>query len=1684
MDKPTSKVICTPRNFKRFAERFKEENRGQGPYVAALGEPSPYVPVRPGMHDFSEVPNYGYAVSDPLYDPNVFAMEKIYLYVEPLTIEEETIVPDTSPHAKEGAMISQKTQRQTFDWTSAGKAAFVRALELFEKRDRDDRAKRDQCVARLLEQLSPESRTLLNNMKGAAEAIDRNELWTIFNSLLPQSHNQVSTSAVAKRTRDLLSSVQSTSLPAFIEAFARDASQFASDWESPDYPGYIRTDALLRNVFVEAVRAGTEFPLLQPSLEQLSLHSGDHRAASLSAAQEYLSSFYIRNKPTVPIEETVAFKGALEIPGNDCACCSKSSCVSHAELVKILAKLPKPPRVPLLMDSQGHPRFCQSCILSPPPCACGGSRAYPFHKFCAECFRKANPRRSRGRRDSGSDAKAQLATTPCSPPQTTTVTVSPVHDSSRPHPPVSSHPHPHPPWSNPYSGLPPHGYAPPLHHPYYSPRPPPSPEDDALSDYHAAPSPHHHLYLACCPAGTALSDEIGPSRCPLHVPSPVALHAPGTINLDEHPERGTYFIDSGASMHCTDTLSHLMNVRCLAQPITLKGIGQGSASFTHVGDLPWLPPGLRSCFFSPTLGARLISLAYLCRNSRTHFYNIPGDVDSLVIMVDGAHLATCTRSDNNLYPFPSIGRGTFYPPPGGVAPAAFAASPMPLRQLTPEQRSRCDAVERLLEMYCRPSDEALARTISFGGLGSHAAGLTPHDVYLNRLLRGPDVHRAQGRVRDPPARSSLSSPASSPCEALVVDPHHLKHPDIFGNRCVLRIVCEFSGAFWVVPCKTGTAASLRSALERFIHTTCNAYGHRVASVHADAESVFGALVAPFGEHGIRILLAPPGHHARRVERYTQTFAERKRMARAQLKFLPKPELGLDIFLDLHVAASMRHLVNSVSHPNTPEELVTRQRAPLSGLALCPFHALVTVRMGTQKRAALAAAMMVDLQDVPRTELAMCLGRAPPCHPASYYMYIPSTHKVVFRRYFTAIPGAAMPPFCLPNTTYIPVVEPHRHLLPITPPDDCVQGHPIQHPSSASQFRAPPESVMPVPIDLADGADLPLAPSLSEPPVSSIPQPLVHELPHPPRSSPAGIPFSPVAPPVAEVPPPPLRSLPSTPIPLKADVTPSLDTSGRRPPSTVGAVVDRTPSAPAACDLGPVLDSEISTALVPSSPVPPRRRASTRSNFGRPPARFADGATTGRPHSKSLLFAARTQGRYAFCAATWDDIRSAVGPYVLPDPAGGRAFTSPRSVGPGSSPVSAPILCRHVCFLAAAKCRSAPVTGLVLPSVSAIDASPLLRVESSRTLSFSPKENKEMPYRQGVKALPPAEVRAAVAKEFDKLFNTHAALRPIDDAAVQPNAVRIYSSMLLKAKFFGDGTFDKISARLAAGGKNQPERSFDDTYAPTADESSTLCVFAAFAAHAVQHGYIPDICYSNFDVKGAFLWVPRRNATQIVMRIPSYIDHPMAGRNVEVLKSIYGLKDSNANFDADLRKTILSAGFRSTLDPCIYIKTAPNPVNSAAPFRCLISTHVDDGRAMYNHRPFYDELIAALEAKYGQLSKDDNTTSYTGSTFDASPDGSFRLTQEGYVRRLLDSVNYPNLGTRSTPSDSDLFSDTSHMPPCDAKVYRHMVGSLIHLLRTRYDIQKEVVQLSSKMAFPTVGDMAQSIPYSWSPLSYP
>jgi hypothetical protein len=133
-------------------------------------------------------------------------------------------------------------------------------------------------------------------------------------------------------------------------------------------------------------------------------------------------------------------------------------------------------------------------------------------------------------------------------------------------------------------------------------------DDDSVSDYSANSNRPHGFfadatwwqYFTSSDAGLSIQSIIK------EIPS-VCWNA--ALGLDQSMGQDTYYIDSGASTHLTDNLDHLTNVRCLQYAIPLSGINKSHVvSLTHVGNLPWMPPGMQQCFYGKDLGARLIVL--------------------------------------------------------------------------------------------------------------------------------------------------------------------------------------------------------------------------------------------------------------------------------------------------------------------------------------------------------------------------------------------------------------------------------------------------------------------------------------------------------------------------------------------------------------------------------------------------------------------------------------------------------------------------------------------------------------------------------------------------------------------------------------------------------------------------------------------------------------------------------------------------------------------------------------------------------------------------------------------------------------------------------------------------------------------------------------------------------------------
>ena len=342
---------------------------------------------------------------------------------------------------------------------------------------------------------------------------------------------------------------------------------------------------------------------------------------------------------------------------------------------------------------------------------------------------------------------------------------------------------------------------------------------------------------------------------------------------------------------------------------------------------------------------------------------------------------------------------------------------------------------------------------------------------------------------------------------------------------------------------------------------------------------------------------------------------------------------------------MRTLVNTVSYPNTPDEIILRERTN-NRLSLVPFQAVVMVRMGESKRQAIASFLMINIQRVPMTELAVCLGRADISNRASYYVYVHSTRKILIRRNLTRL-GPIIPDFCIPNPNYNRIYRSPHAIPSVSFPDGPLQNTPLQH----------------IPPSVQTTLHLPNSPSLDEGRLSNIDnmQPIHHTPPthqavdYKPHLAPSRSDVSDISPvseqtflaPSTAIPPQvngndtPLPVIQSVPTPLVIP-TPSTVTIEHQIDDALQTVVPQS-----------TLSSQ--SEVVAFQPQP--QRVSTRINKGQNKfLNFDNNYVPSQRARKAALIAQRARERNVFSDATWADILNPEGPYVIP-PDSFRAFAA-------------------------------------------------------------------------------------------------------------------------------------------------------------------------------------------------------------------------------------------------------------------------------------------------------------------------------------------------------------------------------------------------------------------------------------------
>ncbi|SGZ29090.1 BQ5605_C058g12700 [Microbotryum silenes-dioicae] len=281
-------------------------------------------------------------------------------------------------------------------------------------------------------------------------------------------------------------------------------------------------------------------------------------------------------------------------------------------------------------------------------------------------------------------------------------------------------------------------------------------------------------------------------------------------------------------------------------------------------------------------------------------------------------------------------------------------------------------------------------------------------------------------------------------------------------------------------------------------------------------------------------------------------------------------------------------------------------------------------------------------------------------------------------------------------------------------------------------------------------------------------------------------------------------------------------------------------------------------------------------------------------------------------------------------------------------------------------------------------------------------------------------------KFDSLLNEYEVFEIIESCDLPSGEILLRLGWVFRTKQNQHGDITDHKAQLVAHGCSQhPGLDFEKNYAPVVKFTSIRALITLAAAN----GY--HVHQAN--VNKAYLH--GKLDKPLYMCVPQGIDLP--GKILKLSKSIYGLCQAGTIWNAEIDSTLCSLGYIPTKsDICIYRHDHDGHSH-------YITLYVDDLLLVGPSRLGPAEYILGIQVKRGQ-------------------DGSITLSQERYLRDLLDKFRLGNAKPASIPMQPGVvldFQDSSATPQ-DRTRYLQAIGSLMYAaVGTRPDLAYVVAYLA-------------------------
>lgn len=337
-----------------------------------------------------------------------------------------------------------------------------------------------------------------------------------------------------------------------------------------------------------------------------------------------------------------------------------------------------------------------------------------------------------------------------------------------------------------------------------------------------------------------------------------------------------------------------------------------------------------------------------------------------------------------------------------------------------------------------------------------------------------------------------------------------------------------------------------------------------------------------------------------------------------------------------------------------------------------------------------------------------------------------------------------------------------------------------------------------------------------------------------------------------------------------------------------------------------------------------------------------------------------------------------------------------------------------------------------------------------------------------------EAERVIMKELNQMINKRV-WTPVDGKklSAEQRSCIIRSSMFLKEKYLASGEFEKLKARLVAGGDQQDKDMYDDLSAPTVSTTAVFTILS-IVAHEGRSAAVVDI-------GGAFLNAEMKTGVAVHMRLdssmssllvrlqPSYRKYLDSKGCIVVLlnRALYGCVESAALWYDNLRETMKGLGYeRNPHEICVFNRTNERGV------QCTACVHVDDLLITSVESGMIEELSEGLRLRYGEITKTSGSIlNYLGMVLDLSHPGEARVSMKGFVEDMLLSSGVT--GGVKLPASEGLFETRVGALLCAEprrKEFHSLVAKLLYLAKkSRPDCLTAVAFLTTRVSRCTEDD---------------